>query len=106
MRNNKTSIIFTLAVSFLLFSASYFKLLAAIIEKVFGKIIGADIYAFGYEGMINEVPVADYLDGLMASDDKLVTDYAFTTWDLANILNLGGSSPKVYLQDSSQFDPY
>ena len=43
VRNNKTSIIFTLAVAFLLFSASYFSLLSTVIDKAFSKLIGADI---------------------------------------------------------------
>ena len=80
VRNNKTSIIFTLAVSFLLFSSSYFKLLTSLIDKAFSKIIGADVYAFGWLDMINEIPVAEYLDGLMAEDDPSVVDYAFTSW--------------------------
>ena len=48
IRNNKTSLIFTLAVSFLLYSASYFSLMAVLIEKAFGKMIGADVLVFGW----------------------------------------------------------
>ena len=41
-RNSKTSIMFTLAISFLIFSASSFELLATLIEKSVSQFIGAD----------------------------------------------------------------
>ena len=102
IRNNKTSIIFTLAVSFLIFAASYFSLLITIIEKAFGKVIGADIYAFGVNGMITETPVAAYLDDMIKAEGKPVVDYAFKSWDLLSIKSLTSSTCNwggVYISD-------
>ena len=42
-RNSKTSIMFTLAISFLIFAASSFELLATLIEKSVLSFIGADL---------------------------------------------------------------
>lgn len=43
-RNSKTSIMFTLAISFLIFAASSFSLLAGLIEGEVVTIFGADLY--------------------------------------------------------------
>ena len=108
IRNNKTSIIFTLAVSFLIFAASYFSLLITIIDKAFGKVIGADIYAFGYNGMITETPVAAYLDEMIKAEGKPVVNYAFKSWDLKSIRGLAESCTAIannmLLQDLNQYE--
>ena len=95
IRNQKTSIIFTLAVAFLLFSASYFQLLAEVIEKAFSKLIGADIYVYNimqqYENGIcmNETAINIYLDSVIAENpsDPLITGYTYTSVDLHAILS-------------------
>jgi hypothetical protein len=43
-RNSKTSILFTLSISFLIFSASSFNLIATLIEKTVLALLGADLY--------------------------------------------------------------
>lgn len=44
-RNTKTSIMFTLAISFLIFSGSSFALMSTVISKIAEQMIGADLYA-------------------------------------------------------------
>ena len=63
-RNSNTSIMFTLAIGFLIFSASSFMLLSTLITKTFESVIGADIKVSNYGGikLINEVPIANFLD--------------------------------------------
>jgi len=62
-RNNKTSIMFTLALSFLIFSASSFKLINNMIIDSVESLIGADLYAntlFG-DSYLNEGPITEFL---------------------------------------------
>ena len=61
-RNSKTSIMFTLAISFLIFAASSFELLATLIEKSVLSFIGADLLAVSFTGYIHEIPIANFLD--------------------------------------------
>ena len=61
-RNSKTSIMFTLAISFLIFSASSFELLSTLIEKTVLSFIGADLQAIALSGYIHEIPIANFLD--------------------------------------------
>ena len=61
-RNSKTSIMFTLAISFLIFSASSFELILSLIEKTVLQYIGADMVAVSWGGYIPEIPIANFLD--------------------------------------------
>ena len=98
-----------MAVSFLLFSASYFSLLSVVIEKAFGKIIGADIYAFNLidsTSSLNETAINAFLDGVIAENpsDPLVTNYALPSMNLHSVL--GGSDAfgtSVWLKDTSSY---
>ena len=78
-RNSKTSLMFTLSISFLIFSASSFSLMSTLIVKLTESIIGADLHASNPDGYLNEVPIAEFLDTQMGQDDSPVIDYAFTT---------------------------
>lgn len=64
-RNNKTSIMFTLALSFLIFSASSFELINNMIGDTVESLIGADMYAnvmFGAKySYIDEGPITEFL---------------------------------------------
>ena len=91
VRNNKTSLMFTLSVAFLFFAASSFELLDVIVLKAFDKIIGADIFIFSALGMLDEQPIADYLTSQMNADEKLVSNYAFTSISFAAALTLGSN---------------
>ena len=61
-RNSKTSLMFTLAISYLIFSASSFLLLSSLIIKQTESMIGADIRVKNPNGFLNEVPIANFLD--------------------------------------------
>ena len=59
-RNSKTSIMFTLAISFLIFSASSFTLISTLIAKTVESLIGADLCAtaaFGDNSFLDEIPI-------------------------------------------------
>ena len=66
-RNSKTSIMFTLAISYLIFSASSFKLLSALIIKNAESLIGADIRVKNPGSYLDEVPIANFLDTQMTA---------------------------------------
>ena len=61
-RNSKTSIMFTLAISFLIFAASSFQLISDLIEKSVLQFIGADLQVRTFAGYIPEIPLANFLD--------------------------------------------
>lgn len=61
-RNSKTSIMFTLAISYLIFSASSFLVLSSIITDTVQALIGADIRVESSNSYLNEVPIAEFLD--------------------------------------------
>ena len=61
-RNSKTSIMFTLAISFMIFAASSFQLISALIEMSVGQFIGADMQIISFHQYIPEIPIADFLD--------------------------------------------
>lgn len=55
--------IFTMAISFLIFSASSFELMSTVIQKLAEQKIGADMYADSQRwSYLNEVPIAKFLD--------------------------------------------
>ena len=60
-RNSKTSLMFTLSISFLIFSASSFALMSTLIVKFAESYIGADLLATNPKGYLNEVPIAEFL---------------------------------------------
>jgi hypothetical protein len=65
-RNSKTSIMFTLAISFLIFAASSFTLLAGLIEGEVVTLFGSDLYidSFGAPSghYLNETALSEFLD--------------------------------------------
>ena len=74
-RNSKTSILFTLALSFLIFSASSFNLIATLIEKTVLSLLGADLYGLAVNGYKTEIPIANFLNE--QKERGLVVDYSF-----------------------------
>ena len=79
------------------------------IEKAFGKVIGADIYAFNFiesSVSMNETAITGFLDAVIAEDpsDPLVTGYALPSMNLHSVI--GGSNQagtSVWLKDTSQY---
>lgn len=53
---------FTLAISYLIFSSSSFLLLSTMIQKTVESIIGADIQVKNPGSYLDEVPIANFLD--------------------------------------------
>jgi hypothetical protein len=79
IRNQKTSIMFTMSISFLIFAASSFQMMATLIEKTSESLIGADIYSTaGRAGLLNEKEISAFLEGQMAAESQPVYDYCFT----------------------------
>ena len=74
-RNSKTSILFTLSIAFLIFSASSFNLIATLIEKTVLSYLGADLYGVALHGYMTELPIAEFLDEQISAG--IVEDYAF-----------------------------
>jgi len=65
-RNSKTSIMFTLAISFLIFAASSFTLLAGLIEGEVITLFGSDLYIDSWNAddgsYLNETSLTNFLD--------------------------------------------
>ena len=57
-RNSKTSVMFTLTISFLIFSSSSFTLISTLVVKTLEQIIGADLKASNPKKYLNEVPIS------------------------------------------------
>ena len=70
-RNSKTSIMFTLSISFLIFAASSFTLISTLIEKTALSLIGADLCAtaaFSSNGLLDEIPMQEFLETQKAEE--------------------------------------
>ena len=78
-RNAKTSIMFTLALSYMIFAASSFQITSTLISKTAKVYCGADIQANNPNGYLNEIPIANFLDTQVAAEGQPVVDYAFKT---------------------------
>ena len=79
---------FTLAISYLIFSASSFLLLSSISIKSAESLIGADIRVKNPGSYLNEIPIADFLDSQMSGDNAPVVDYAFVTMNFHKFAKL------------------
>ena len=88
IRNNKTSIMMTLSVAFLFFSASSFELINTLVQKGFDKVIGTDFYINAMFGVLDEGPLSTFLTEQQTTGDRLVDDFVFTSLDLSSTLNL------------------
>jgi len=79
-RNSKTSLMFTLAISFLIFAASSFKLISSMVVKTAEAYIGADLKATNLQGCcIDEVPIANFLTNQQNEDGQPVLDFSFVS---------------------------
>ena len=78
-RNNKTSIMFNLAISFMIFSSSSFNLMTDMMQKVTFSIIGADMYADStLTDFLDEHTISAFLNTQMdANIGSPVLDYAY-----------------------------
>ena len=88
-RNSKTSVMFTLSISFLIFAASSFTLISTLISKTYESLLGADIMAQGVAdsgNYLNEIPIAEFLDNQKVADGNPVLDYAFVSYNLEDII--------------------
>lgn len=86
-RNLKTSTMFTLAIAFLIFSASSFNLMSKVLTNVLEQRTGADLTAQAQWGLyIDEIPTRDFLQSQMDLPSKPVLDFCFTSQSLQNIL--------------------
>ena len=85
--NNKTSIMFTLATAFLIFSASSFELLSTILLKATEQRVGADIFGGASDKFyLDEIPIRDFLLEQMALEHKPVVDFCFSSAPLSKIM--------------------
>mmetsp|Transcript_12263 Transcript_12263/g.16645 ORF Transcript_12263/g.16645 Transcript_12263/m.16645 type:complete len:342 (+) Transcript_12263:219-1244(+) len=102
LRNNKTSIMFTLSVAFLFFSASSFQLLVKLVLKGYGKQIGSDIFVWAPVGLLEEAPLREYLTEKKNAKEQLVADFAFTSVPLKTSLKLGSENgtPTMFMGPS------
>lgn len=88
-RNNKTSIMFTLAISFLIFSTSSFELLSTALLLATEQRIGASVIgAAGHTFYLDEIPIRDFLQEQMALGEKSpVIDFCFTSAPFSKIMD-------------------
>ena len=112
-RNSKTSILFTLAIAFLIFAASSFNLIAALIEKTVLSLLGADLYGIAVKGYMNEVPIAHFLDE--QKERGMVDSYAFVCTPASQVFEDAlkttndprhSGSYHQYISDISQYNDF
>ena len=103
-RNNKTSIMFNMAVSFLIFSASAFELLENILTLEGEQRIGADMSGSSTE-FLDEIPISNFLDEQMARSEKPIVDYCFASADMSRVLSRAAADTwvKTQFSDISNF---
>ena len=94
-RNSKTSLMFTLSIAFLIFSASSFELILDLIEKSYLQFIGADLGVISMRGYLTEIPIANFLDTQIANG--LVVDYCFVARNYYHAY-VGDASKYNYVQ--------
>jgi hypothetical protein len=86
-RNNKTSIMFTLAISFMVFSSTAFSIITEMTEKLTYSLIGADIYVDTGGEYLDEDYLSSYLDSMMSPEQgSPVLDYAYVSDRIAGVL--------------------
>jgi hypothetical protein len=96
---------FTLAMSFLVFSASSFALISILIEKAAYQALGSDIYVSCYEtAVFNEVPMSNFLDSMIEAEGSPVWGYTFTTFNMADLMEfLGFDDHTIKLRDPNGY---
>ena len=75
--------------------------MASLIEKAFGKIIGADVMCFGWQQILDQVAAEKYLEGCMAEEGEPVQGFAFASYNMYSILELGDGGSDVFAMDES-----
>mmetsp|Transcript_29049 Transcript_29049/g.36006 ORF Transcript_29049/g.36006 Transcript_29049/m.36006 type:complete len:139 (+) Transcript_29049:2084-2500(+) len=78
-RNMKTSVMFTLATSFLIFAQSSLSVLSKMTLDLSMQLIGADVLAYAPGAAINEIPIKKFLETQQNRDSQPVLDFAFGT---------------------------
>jgi len=70
-----------MSISFLIFAASSFAMMATLIQKTTESLIGADIYAQAGSrgGVLDEGNITAFLESQMTGDNPPVQNYAFTS---------------------------
>lgn len=81
VRNLKTSMMFTLTVTFMIFVSSSFASVEYIVMALTNSIIGADLALFTPGGLgplaLNEKKISAYLESNLVSNGGIVTNYGF-----------------------------
>lgn len=126
-RNLKTSLMFTLTLSFLVFTTANFKQIHFFVISLTKMITGSDlvitkiIYEGGNESVLEEYKLRDFLDENRVERGGIIESYTFQTMQLENLMNLKGfnkitailSHPgqvgssiktKIYSLDSNAFE--
>ena len=97
---------FTLATSFLIFSASAFTLISTLIAKTAESLIGADLTAtaaLGDHTFLDELPMQAFLETQVAEEGQPVLDFAFTS---APSKWWYGSDDNPYVEDNARYSAY
>lgn len=86
-RNTKTAMMFTVALSFLIFAGSTFDLIGNMVVTQLESVLGADVYITTRfsPNYIDEGPIVQFLEEQKAID-QAITGYSFSTVELTEIL--------------------
>ena len=103
-RNMKTSIMFTMSISFLMFATTTFQLLIKAFSSIAEQMIGADMYADtqGME-MLNEGPITELLDKMAALESKPIVDYCFVSASISQVMAWSQSRYEQKISDINGF---
>ena len=91
-RDRQISLMFIVAISFLVFSGCTLNLVVDCVEEISKKFIGGDfsIYAFGHNKpniTLDEISINSYLKNISKNYPDLIKDYAYNTYSLKEIMS-------------------
>lgn len=87
-RNTKTAMMFTIALAFLIFAGSTFKLISHLISSELESILGSDIFITSEASPFNFVNEGDIVDFIKQQNeiDNCITGYTFSTTEFTQLI--------------------
>jgi hypothetical protein len=106
-RNTKTAMMFTVALSFLIFAGSTFDLIGNLVTSQLVGVLGSDVYITSLlspKNFLDERALIKFLEE-QRSINGTVTSYGFVTSEMTDILNkIGTGKARFHLGSASGFN--
>jgi len=107
-RNNKTSIMFTLSMSFMIFSSSSFNIMTSIAIMLSCQLVGSDMKVEGGSNLLNQTEIDSFLTAQMnPAIGAPVQDFCYMTTQINDILDdlseISSSLDANYITDATNY---